>query len=79
MMCKQLTMYLGPSNMYTIWKTNTNKLNEKNCSWEFPGGLVVKTQHFRCCGPGFHPCGRGTNIPQATCSVAKAKTNKQNK
>ena len=29
MICKQFSVHLGPSNMYTIWKTNTNKFNNK--------------------------------------------------
>ena len=32
--------------------------------WEFPGGLVVRIQHFHCYGPGSIP-GQGTEIPQA--------------
>ena len=32
----------------------------------FPGGLVVRIQHFH--GPGSIP-GRGTEIPQAACSA----------
>ena len=30
--------------------------------WEFPGGLMVRIQHFHCCGPGSIP-GLGTEIP----------------
>ena len=32
--------------------------------WEFPGGAVIRTQRFHCCGPGSVP-GWGTKIPQA--------------
>ena len=39
---------------------------------EFPGGPVVKIQHFQCWGPGLIP-GQGTNIPQA---MQQSQTNK---
>ena len=40
---------------------------------EFPGGIVVRTQPFHCCGPGSIP-GQGTEIPQAMqCSQNKIK------
>ena len=39
-------------------------LNEIGLDGEFPGGPVVRTQHFHCRGLGSIP-GRGTNIPQA--------------
>ena len=43
----------------------------------FPGGLVVRIQHFHCHGPGSIP-GRGTEIPQAACSAQpKKKKGKQ--
>ena len=32
---------------------------------EFPGGLVIRTQHFHWHGPGSIP-GQGTKIPQIT-------------
>ena len=32
--------------------------------WEFPGGPMVRTWRFHCCGTGSIP-GRGTKIPQA--------------
>ena len=32
---------------------------------EFPGGPVVRTPGFHCCGPGSVP-GQGTKIPKAT-------------
>ena len=52
---------------------NNNEISERECkqtipfkitSREFPGGLVVRTQHFQCCGLGSTP-GGGTEIPQA--------------
>ena len=33
-------------------------------AWKFPGGPVLRTQHFHCRGPGSIP-GRGTKILQA--------------
>ena len=33
-------------------------------SWKFPDGLVIRTQHFHCQGPGSIP-GQGTKILQA--------------
>ena len=39
---------------------------------ESPGGPVVRTLHFHCRGPGFHPC-QGIKIPQA------ARCGQQNK
>ena len=38
----------------------------------FPGGPVVKTPCFHCCGPGSIP-GRGTKILQASRSSQKNK------
>ena len=38
--------------------------------WEFPGGPVVRTQHFHCPGSGSIP-GRGTKIPKAERGTAK--------
>ena len=29
---------------------------KKESSWDFPGGPVVKTQHFHCSGHGTDPC-----------------------
>ena len=43
-------------------------------SWEFPGGPVVRTQRFHCCGPGWKT-GWGAKILQA---AHPAKTNKKN-
>lgn len=37
-----------------------------------PGGLVVRIQHFNCCGPGSIP-GWGTDSPQAVQHVQKNK------
>ena len=42
---------------------------------EFPGGPVVRTLHFHCCGPGLIP-GWGTKIPQATQHGQKKKKEK---
>ena len=40
---------------------------------EFPGGPVVRTQRFHCCGPGFN-LWSGTKIPQdIQCSQKKKK------
>ena len=33
-------------------------------SWKFPDGLVIRTRHFHCQGPGSVP-GQGTKILQA--------------
>ena len=30
-------------------------LVQKTFYWEFPGGPMVRTQCFHCCGPGFDP------------------------
>ena len=40
-------------------------LSSSSSSREFPGGPVVRTQHFHCCDTGSIP-GQGTKIPQAT-------------
>ena len=37
---------------------------QKRNGGEFPGGPVIRTQHFHCRGPGLIP-GWGTKIPQA--------------
>ena len=34
----------------------------KKVAREFPGGPVVRTWHFHCCGPG-STLGQGTKIP----------------
>ena len=34
----------------------------KKVAREFPGGPVVRTWHFHCCGPG-SMLGQGTKIP----------------
>lgn len=39
---------------------------------EFIGGLVLRTQHFHCCGLGSVP-GQGMNIPQAAWLNRKKK------
>ena len=41
----------------------------------FSGGPMVRIWCFHCRGPGSIP-GWGTKTPEATCSVAKKKTNK---
>ena len=46
----------------------------KSVSWEFPGGPVVRTQYFHCCGLGSIP-GWETKIPQATWCGKKNKIN----
>ena len=42
-----------------------------NCQ-EFPGGPVVKTEHFHCHSLGSIP-GRGTNVPKAVQCAQKRK------
>ena len=44
----------------------------KKYSWEFPGGLVVRSLRFQCCGPGSVP-GQGTKIPEAAQHGQKKK------
>ena len=39
---------------------------------EFPGGPVVRTQHFHCCDPVL-----GTKILQALCTAGKKKKGRQ--
>lgn len=62
---------LRPITLYcTMWgrkpifcNTYKWKISFRNCeSWEFPGGLMVRTRHVPCCGPGSIP-GLGTEIP----------------
>ena len=49
--------------MENYYGRNYNNNSIKNCHREFPGGPVVRTQCFHCCGLGSIP-GRGTKIPQ---------------
>ena len=42
-------------------------------SWDFPGGLVVKTLCFHCRGGTGSIPGRGTKIPQAARRGQKVK------
>ena len=43
---------------------------------EFPGGPVIRTQHFHCQGPGLIP-GQGNKIPQVMqCKKRKRKKKK---
>ena len=44
-------------------------------SWEFPDGLVIRTRHFRCQGPGSVP-GQGTKILQTMQHGKKKKKKK---
>ena len=51
------------------------------CLVEFPGGPVVRTPGFPCCGPGSVP-GQGTKIPKVTWCVQKknyAQTSEKSK
>ena len=50
--------------------------NTRVILWEFPGGPVVRTQHFHCCGQGSIP-GLGAKIPHqaAVCRSQKKKSN----
>ena len=50
----------------------------KGFLWEFPGGLVVRTQHFHCCSPGSIP-GLGTEIPHLATAHHTPKNKKQMK
>ena len=50
----------------------SNIISKKNCLGEFPGGLVVRTRHFPCCGPASIPAW-GTKIPQAVWHGQKNK------
>ena len=43
---------------------------------EFPGGLVVRTQHFHCHGPG-SIADQGTEILQVTCRSQEKKERKE--
>ena len=56
----------------TSGREGSNIISKKSCLGEFPGGLVVRTQHFPCCGPGSIP-GWGTKIPQAVWHGQKKK------
>ena len=49
----------------------------KHQPWDFPGGPVVSTQHFHCCGSGLIP-GQGTKIPQTMRHGQKTKQNEKN-
>ena len=49
-----------------------NFKNKSTTSQEFPGGPVVRTQHFHCPGLGSIP-GWGTKIPQAAWQSQKKK------
>ena len=40
--------------VYTYVKTY-QVVHLKNVQWDFPGGLVGKTSHSQCRGPGFDP------------------------
>ena len=46
-------------------RTRLKWLSSSSSSREFPGGPVVRTQHFHSCDTGSIP-GQGTKIPQAT-------------
>ena len=52
-----LSTFLKLENSFILCK-------ETKASWGFPGGPVVRTQHFHCQGPGSIP-GWGTKIRQA--------------
>ena len=45
---------------------------------EVPDGLVVRTQHFYCCGLGSIP-GLGIEIPTSGCCMPQPKTKKERK
>ena len=49
--------------------------SKKTALWEFPGGPVVRTQHFHCQCPGLIP-GRGTKTPEAARHSQKKKKKK---
>ena len=56
-----------------IWYLYNGKLfNLKKRRREFPGGPVVRSQHFHCWGPGSIP-GRGTKIPTSPVAWPKKK------
>ena len=59
-----------------IFKDTLNKIFKKEVKQkDIPGGLVVKTQHFHCWGPGSIP-GRGTKVPEALLHGQKKRRKK---
>ena len=57
------------------WADGQGKALKTEDPWEFPGGPVVRTRRFHCCGRGSIP-GQGTKIPQAT-QHSQKQTSKQ--
>ena len=64
--------------IYCILNEPLKRLHKKILSWEFPGGPVVRTRRFHCCGLSSIP-GQGTKIPQAAWHGQKKKKKKNRK
>ena len=54
------------------YRAGTSRCNYKKLAREFPGGLVVRIQHFYCCSPGSIPDpGTEISVPAAAGSGQK--------